>query len=255
MLDGLTFGEGWTYRKLQNMDPSLLGALMDRDWLRDEISPVEDLFVSNMHSMASMASMGGNLPSMIETVLRMPFTESIDRSDANLSNMLGALLRHADDEESQKLHLELFQTLISEPNMPDGMITDSDTLRITYQIAVFLVDSIYGRPAEIPTDVAIILDTADLPISGPTDVGVASQEPKASLQRRMEDLKTILVKLDAVLHGLPSDEPITVIIAEDFTFGGSTHIPVEPSWDEVQLLDRIARQYWEGARLHTSGGD
>ncbi len=98
-------------------------------------------------------------------------------------------------------------------------------------------------------------DTADLPVSGHTEVGIASQEPKASLQERMEDLKTALAKLDAVLHGLPSDEPITLIIAEDFTFGGSSHIPVDPSWDEVQLLDRIARQYWEGARLNTSGSD
>ncbi len=128
VLDGLTFEEGWTYRKLQNMDPSLLGALMDRDWLQDEISPVEDFFISNMYAMASM---GTNLPRMVETVLRMPFTESIDSSDASLGNMLVSLLRRADDEKSQKMHLELFQMLVSEPNVPDGMIMDSDTLRIT----------------------------------------------------------------------------------------------------------------------------
>ena len=250
--DGLTFEEGWIYDNLRRMDPLLVEALMSRDWLLDEISQVEGLFISHI---SSLSSVGANLSGMIETVLRMPFTETIDRSDANLANMLVSLLRRAEDEESQRLHLEIFQSLISAPNVPSGAVTDADTLRITYQIAVFLVDGIYGRPASIPTNVTVIQEVVDLPVSGPTDVGIASREPEASLRRRMEDLKEVLAQLDAVLHGAPSDEPVTVLIMEGFSFGGSAAIPIEPSWDRVQQLNRIAYEYWDGIRLTSSGSD
>ena len=69
----------------------------------------------------------------------------------------------------------------------------------------------------------------------------------------MDNLENALRTFDELMRGLPSGEPITIILGDDFAFGGSTHMAIDPSWDEIRFLLRISEDYWNGGGFTAAG--
>ena len=247
--DGISFQEGLDYSVLSEMEPDLLAEILNHGWVQDEVSDAERSF---MLGTWWLWQVGGAFAEAAVAFLAMPFTESIDDADANLVNVLFALAAHG-DAESRERDTAVFKVIVSQPHLVDGDIRDSDTLGLTFQATTYLVGDILRGERVLVENFATSRRKVTLPASGSITIQGASAEPPRVLDSQMDNLENALSAFDELMHGVPSGDPITIILGDDFAFGGSTHIAIDPSWDENRFMERISEDYWNGPRLHSSG--